>query len=883
MDRLLRLAGICLLCGLLACSGDDKAGDVGPAPDGIVDAGIDVPTDAGTDLSPVDQKAELPDLVADQADAVPDGQGEVQDAVEVADGTAPLQGEWVQLSTGVLGEHVLKGVWGFDDGNVVAVGEAGLVAAKVKETFGVAYQEPSLNILNGVWGSSSSDIWTVGMYGLIYRYDGSGWGMPSYCKTVEDCSFAGECLIAECVAASCQYIPTGKKECCGSEHFEVAFDAGDGGFTMEDLYAGTPEGGMLWKVASVVSADGQPRYMSEPNALYFGDPAKACPGGNGICPNFANGKPVGGTASSPPVTLPATAEQVKLNFYLYLDVETSPYVDVLKVRVLNSGKWEDTWSKANLTGNYLKNFVPVQVDLSKYIGKTIRFQFYFDSVTAENNALEGVYVDNVSLSSTCSVAGALAGKFPTLWSVWGASPKSIYAVGSEGWILHYDGVSWQKHSQGEIYPVAGVHGVSKDDVVLVGNGGLVLHSDGGSWKEEKSGMSKDLSRVWGTSSERYVAIGPKGALAWYDGKSWHPSSKGGVGDLNDLIGFSDTEYYIVGQTAKLIHYDGSDFVDITTVPTTMNLYGIWGEDASDVVVVGDKTVLKGSVTSLVQQTVPIVAGWRAAWGTGKHRYVTGELGKMLHYTGSEWEKMVTGTEQTLWAMWGFGTDDIFAVGEAATIVHYDGEKWSPMKAYGNEDTVFRDVWGTAPDDVYVTAQIEDFGYLLHYDGTSWKIALAGTSVNLRHVHGSGDHNVFAVGQQGTIVRYDGKGWGLSPVDPIIQEDGSEYYVTQGLYGVFAQSDNDVWAVGEQGVVVHYDGASFQLVGLFDTTFRAVWGISPENLWAVGNAGAIMRFDGTQWYPEESGTVASLYAIWGDGEGNIYAVGDNGTILTYVTE
>ncbi len=175
------------------------------------------------------------------------------------------------------------------------------------------------------------------------------------------------------------------------------------------------------------------------------------------------------------------------------------------------------------------------------------------------------------------------------------------------------------------------------------------------------------------------------------------------------------------------------------------------------------------------------------------------------------------------------------------------------------------------------------GYLLHYDGNSWKIALAGTAANLRHVHGTGDNNVFAVGQKGTIARYDGKGWGLSPVDPIEQEDGSEYVVTQGLFGVFAQAENDVWAVGEGGVIAHYDGASFQLAGLFDNTLRAVWGISPENLWAVGGAGVIMRFDGQQWTYEESGTVATLYAIWGDGAGNIYAVGDNGTILTYVSD
>ena len=874
MHRLLTSLGILLLVGLFACSSDSKPGDDTTVPLDLAGELSDMRPDGPGDSTAV----ELKDLSTAEGDGLADGisevEGEVLDSFDVADGAVALEGEWVQVPTAQLGEHVLKGLWGFADGNVVAVGEAGLVAAKVKDSFGIAYQEPSLNILNGVWGSSATDIWTVGMYGLIYHYDGQKWGMPSYCQTVEDCSFAGECLLAECVASKCEYVPTGKSQCCGAKHYESTFEQGMGTFTNEDLYIGTPDGGIGWSVVSAIGADGTPRYMSAPNALYFGDATQA---------NFSNGNKVGATATSQPVDIPATAEQVTLSFYLYLDVETSPYVDVLKVRVLNSGKWEDAWSKSNLSGNYLKSFVPVQVNLSKYVGKTVRFQFEFNSVTAENNALEGVYIDDVKVTSTCSVAGALAGKFPTLWSVWGASPESIYAVGSNGWILHYDGTSWQKHSSGELYPVAGVHGSSAKDVMLVGNGGLVLHSKGEGWVEEESGLSKDLRKVWATSSQKYVAIGPQGGLAWFDGSKWHPSSMGGPGDLNGLIGFSDDEFYIVGQTAKVLHYNGSDFLPVTNLPTTMNLYGIWGEDSSDVIVVGDKTVLSGPVNSLTQESVPIVANWRAAWGTGKHRYVTGELGKMLHFTGSQWEKMVTGTDKTLLAMWGFATDDIYAVGEAATLVHYDGEKWSPMKAYGNEDTVFMDVWGSATDDVYVTAQIEGVGYLLHYDGASWKIALAGTAVNLRHVHGTGDNNVFAVGQQGTIVRYDGKGWGLSPVDPIEQEDGSEYVVTQGLFGVFAQAEDDVWAVGEGGVIVHYDGASFQLAGLFDNSLRAVWGISPQNLWAVGGAGVIMRFDGQQWSTEESGTVATLYAIWGDGAGNIYAVGDNGTILTYVSD
>lgn len=889
MTHCVRISALSLLAVLCACSSNEKKNvDAGPPVDANADADGLSPADIPVDLAGGDLAPEPADLLTDHTGETVDGVGELSE-LETADGSGALQGSWVQLKSPQLGEHVLKGVWGWDDGNVVAVGEAGLVAALVQSAFVPAFQDPSLNILNGVWGSHSQDIWTVGMYGLVYHYDGEEWAMPSYCVTVEDCSFAGECLLGKCMDNSCEYTPTGKPGCCGGDHFKTTLDApGDAGlFTIADLYAGTPDGGINWQVVSVVGANGEPRHVSAPNALYFGDVSKNCSFNPQLtCPDYNNGKKVGGTATSPPITLPATSETVTFNFQLYIDVEASPFADVLKVRVLNSGKWEDAWNKSSLSGNFPKSFIPIQVDLSKYLGKTIRVQFYFDSVSPENNALEGIYVDNIGISSTCSIAGALAGKFPTLWSVWGASADRVFAVGSEGWVLRYDGQSWQKQAGGETYEVLGIHGASASDVVLVGNGGLVLHSLGTGWEEEASGTTKKLTRVWGTSPDRYVAIGPSGALTVFNGTKWTQSSEGGFSNLNGIIGFADDEYYIVGQTGKYLQYNGTSFLPVNS-PSTANFHGVWGEDNSNMMVVGDKTVLSGPANGLQQETVPIVTNWKAVWGVDGHRYVTGEYGKMLHYDGSQWEKMDSGVETVLWDLWGFATDDIYAVGEGATILHWDGDKWEKMKAIGPEEAVFYDVWGSGPEDVYVVALVEtedgNLNYTLHFDGKSWKVALSSTVADLRHVHGTTEDNVFAAGQGGTIVHFDGKGWGLSPIDPYIMEDGSEYYVTQNLYGVFAMSDDDAWAVGEGGVIVHYDGISFSLGGIFDYTLRAVYGISPKNLWAVGNAGVIFRFDGQQWYPEESGTVASLYALWGDKAGHIYAVGDNGVILTYVTD
>ncbi len=880
-----------------SCSSSSEKGD-GGATDAAPDGGDLVaevqPSDVageetGEDTKPGDLTDSVPgDLVdPDISDADAGGlDTDVADVVE-PDLKGVLTGKWVQLASAQLGEHVLKGVWGFDDGNVVSVGEAGLIAAVVQDSASVAHQDPSLNILNGVWGSSSADIWTAGMYGLLYHYDGMEWGPPKYCETVEDCTFAGDCLLADCVTGECVYVPTGAKECCGGQHYVNHLDtAGEqGDFEVEDLYADSPDGGLVWQSVSVTTEEGEPRYQSAPSALYFGNPWKDCPGGTGaLCPDYNNGMTVGATATSPYVSLPATAEQASLTFYLFIDVEASPLADEFSVRVLNTGKWEEAWNKTQLSGNYTGQFVPIKVDLSDYIGKTIKFQFYFDSVNPENNALEGLYIDDIVVSSTCSLAGAMSGKYPTLWSIWGADTDNVFAVGNSGTVLHYDGLSWQQQAGGDPWNLLGIHGANADDIVMVGQTGLLVHSKAGtSWQEEESGTVKDVSRVWGVSPDSYVAVGAAGTLLVYEFGAWQDGGVITDASLNNVIGFAPNDYYVVGEGGIILHYDGLWWQQIET-GDPRPYFGIWGDDAQSMLtIVGHQVVLKGSANALEEEYVPVTNTWTGVWGKGVHRFVVGFGGKVMYHNGIKWKEQDTGTGAGLMDVWGFSEEDVWAVGEAGTLLHFDGEQWTQSDVVASEETTYFDVWGPAPNDVYVIAAEAGMAYVLHWDGVKWEIALSSQAANLRHVHGTAKDDVFAVGQWGSIIHYDGMGWGLQPIEPYEVEGEDPYFVTDKLYGVYAHTSDNAWAVGENGVMVHYDGAAWSLYNYADATLRAVWGLNEENIWAVGASGTILHFNGSTWEPEETGSVATLYGIWGDEVGNLYAVGDKGTVLRFVSD
>ena len=121
----------------------------------------------------------------------------------------------------------------------------------------------------------------------------------------------------------------------------------------------------------------------------------------------------------------------------------------------------------------------------------------------------------------------------------------------------------------------------------------------------------------------------------------------------------------------------------------------------------------------------------------------------------------------------------------------------------------------------------------------WQQMQSGTTVTLQSVWGCSPSDVFAVGQNGTILHYDGSGW--SPMD-----SGT----TKTLNGLWGTSSSDVYAVGATNgrVILHFDGSSWQEMASPPTSFGYwnVWGSSSSDIFAVGSSGTIVHYDGTTW-------------------------------------
>ena len=98
--------------------------------------------------------------------------------------------------------------------------------------------------------------------------------------------------------------------------------------------------------------------------------------------------------------------------------------------------------------------------------------------------------------------------------------------------------------------------------------------------------------------------------------------------------------------------------------------------------------------------------------------------------------------------------------------------------------------------------------------------------------------------------------------------------------VYGFSPTDVFAVGNDGIVLRYDGIGWSENATLNTiALRGLWGSSPLNILAVGTGAPgqpnAFRYNGTSWHSESIGTVSGLEAVYGVSANDIFTVGIGG--------
>jgi hypothetical protein len=259
----------------------------------------------------------------------------------------------------------------------------------------------------------------------------------------------------------------------------------------------------------------------------------------------------------------------------------------------------------------------------------------------------------------------------------------------------------------------------------------------------------------------------------------------------------------------------------------------------------------------------------AIWGSGAHDlYAVGADGTILHSTGDgSWSAQTSGTTSHLYGVWGSSAGDVYVVGDSGVILHSAGNGTWTVKYVGND---LRGVWGNSATDVYA---VGDHGTIMHSTGGNFAAQTSGTTLMFYSVWGSGTHDVYVAGVSG-----------------ISHSAGDGHWTSQTASGnriaIWGSGSGDIYAGGNgyiTGYLEHSTGDGTWTSQTPSNSIRALSGTSSNDVWAI-DAFSVYHSTVAGTWPSQGvwmdTNAHSLLDIWATGPHDAYVVGEAGVILHY---
>ena len=483
--------------------------------------------------------------------------------------------------------------------------------------------------------------------------------------------------------------------------------------------------------------------------------------------------------------------------------------------------------------------------------------------------------------------------------------NDVYLAATSG-LYKYDGASFTKITTvtDSLYSVGSVNTAGGKLVVAGGPGGIVWIGYGTTWQRYNTGTNARFDGVCiNGASEAFASSNTTGALYRFNGTAWTStplqgnSSKfdlqcaggqafvtlfGGTGfyrygaagwsplpttGLNGsrnsrMAAVSASEIYAVGDSGStdraFYRFDGTSWTEIGRRRFAQSPLKAWADPRGGAVYSASAFgTLEKATPSGVSLLSSLPSLRDAVMTSANSAFVVGWNLFLARWDGARWKidppPAGTPSVRILQGVWSDGPSNAWAVGGVNTILRYNGTAWSvvsdqfrPITSTDNHNAV----WGTG-SDVWIAGD----NSILHCRSvTSCAVENSGGGT-LYSVWGSSATNVFAVGANGRILRYNGTSWTAmnSPTN-------------RNLARVAGSGANDVWAVGDS-VLVHFDGTQWTNFPLNDDLRSIVtrvpanqqamfqmglWVKGPKEAYVGGDAGVIVRWDGSGWRQTRNG-------------------------------
>jgi len=376
-----------------------------------------------------------------------------------------------------------------------------------------------------------------------------------------------------------------------------------------------------------------------------------------------------------------------------------------------------------------------------------------------------------------------------------------------------------------------------------------------------------------------VAVGERGTILRFDGTRWVGESSGTYRDLLDVWGSGANDIYAVGKQRTIVHYDGGRWKVVHTDKGEPEeaFKGVWSSGPDDVWCVGDRgTIMRFDGVSWRPQLATPNTTFEAIWGRGSDDIYAGGSKGLFHFDGKSW---VEERKNNLTALSG-NREGMFMVASGATVGFKGAQRWVDWTHSANAavhegfDTIF------ATDDVAFMG-----GHTLMRSNrpwTSWTRVDHPNARAPRDLHGTATNDVFAVGDQGWVGRYDGSKWrdAWTNLAGLKKDRASE----GALVDVWLADNGDLVAIGGVSLLQRRNGV-LQRVEHFTLdprcephpslcnppNGRAVWGTGPRFMVAAWDSGRVKTFNGNDWVDLPQGSFGFVRDVWAGGPNAIFVV------------
>ncbi len=467
------------------------------------------------------------------------------------------------------------------------------------------------------------------------------------------------------------------------------------------------------------------------------------------------------------------------------------------------------------------------------------------------------------------------------------SPTLGFAGTFKGYIYTWDGSDWTRGDQISGLDVQTLHMFDANNGWAAGQQGVILRCQNGVWSRVYSPVSHSFISMSFISPNDGWLVGTGGTFLHWDGAAWTPVFVPGATATVGISMRTPTDGWAVGELGKVFHWDGRSWTAVQV------------EDAEGILLMSVSAASSSSA------------------------FMVGTSGALLQWDGRAWKVVPLTARMPLWIRDARMTaaNDGWAVGGAGLLLRWDGQDWqtqTPIEGnptllsidmfgpralwmagagglvYGEGDGEWR-VWEVpavfwSVDAVPIENQVfaagnngaeKPLGVIYTLDDEDWrKMDIPTQTPALYGIKMYSAGFGFAVGAQGTILRWDGATQTWSPV-------GSPTGDT--LLSVEFVSRTDWWAVGTNGTILHGDGENwtrvdsplpgYQLCTVRMTNLK----LSTNNdIWISGEQGALLHYnwDTHAWDVVPSSTTNTLTGLAGDLDGTAWAFGANGTIVHY---